>query len=307
VIPGGRRVGVLVNPSAGAGRGARDLTAVLATLRAAGLEATEITAPSAARAGTACAKAVADGLDALVAVGGDGTVNLAVRAVAGTATALGIVPCGTGNDLAVSLGVPADPVAAAAAVARRVLAGDGTAVDAVRTTDGDGEFRGWWACVLASGFDSAVNERANRMRWPRGPRRYDVAILAELARLRPRAYRVTLDGETIDAPAVMVAVGNTDSYGGGLRICPAADPADGLLDVTVVGPVSRTDVVRLKPRLYAGTHVEDPRVRTYRAAEVRLEAAGVPAYADGEPLAPLPLVLTCVPGALTVLAPGRRV
>jgi diacylglycerol kinase (ATP) len=302
----GRRVGVLVNRSAGVGRGARHVAEVLATLRAAGLDVTEIAAASAAEAGSACAKAVGEGLDALVAAGGDGTVNLAVQAVAGTLTPLGIVPCGTGNDLATSLGVPADPARAATEVARRIVAGAGVAVDAVRTTTDDGEFLGWWACVLASGFDSAVNERANRMRWPRGPRRYDVAILAELARLRPLAYRVTLDGRTLELPAVMVAVGNTDSYGGGLRICPAADPSDGLLDVTVVGPVGRAEVVRLKPRLYAGSHVEDPRVRTYRATEVRLEAAGVRAYADGEPLAPLPLVLTCVPGALTVLAPGRR-
>ncbi|HEY0487185.1 MAG TPA: diacylglycerol kinase [Mycobacteriales bacterium] len=304
--PGRRPVGVLVNPSAGLGRGARDVARVQAVLRDAGLDVTEIAAPSATEAGAACAEAVGDGLAALVAVGGDGTVNLAVQAVAGTATPLGIVPCGTGNDLAASLGVPADPADAAAEVARRLLAGEGVAVDAVRTTTDDGGFRGWWACVLASGFDSAVNERANRMRWPRGPRRYDVAILAELARLRPHAYRVTLDGRTLEVPAVMVAVGNTDSYGGGLRICPTADPTDGLLDVTVVGPVGRTDVVRLRPRLYAGTHVEDPRVETYRAARVRLEAAGVSAYADGEPLAPLPVVVTCVPGALTVLAPGRR-
>jgi diacylglycerol kinase (ATP) len=298
---------VLVNPAAGLGRGAREVAAVLDAVRAAGLGVVEIVAPDARSAGSVCAAAVADGIDALVAVGGDGTVNLAVQAVAGTPTALGIVPCGTGNDLAVSLGVPVDPVHAATALAERLLGGDVARVDAVRTTAGDGTPRPWWACVLASGFDSAVNERANRMRWPRGPRRYDVAILAELARLRPRPYRLTLDGREVEFPAIMVAVGNTDSYGGGMRICPDADPADGLLDVTVVGPIGRAELVRVKPRLYAGTHVEDPRVTTYRAAEVRLEAPGVVAYADGEPLAPLPLTLTCVPGALRVLAPGRAV
>jgi diacylglycerol kinase (ATP) len=282
------------------------VAAVLATLRAAGLTVVEIVAPNAGLAAAACATAVADGVDALVAVGGDGTVNLAVQAVAGTPTPLGIVPCGTGNDLAVSLGVPADPVRAAAQVAERLGTGAAVAIDAVRTTSDNGTPRAWWACVLASGFDSAVNERANRMRWPRGARRYDVAILVELARLRPLPYRLTLDGREIECPAVLVAVGNTDSYGGGMRVCPSADPADGLLDVTVVGPIGRAELVRVKPRLYAGTHVEDPRVVTYRAAEVRLEAPGVVAYADGEPLAPLPLVLTCVPGALRVLAPGQR-
>jgi diacylglycerol kinase (ATP) len=300
------RVAVLANPAAGRGRGARELAAVLGALSAAGLTVEQVGGAAAAEAEAACAKAVGDGVDALVAVGGDGTIHLAVQAVAGTATPLGIVPCGTGNDLATALGVPADPVRAATLLARRLLAGDTTTVDAVRATDSGGEFRRWWACVLASGFDSAVNERANRMRWPRGARRYDVAIFAELARLRALPYRLTLDGTEVETAAVMVAVGNTDSYGGAMHICPAADPTDGLLDVTVVGPVGRTQLVRLKPRLYTGTHVEHPLVTTYRAAEVRLDAPEVTAYADGEPLAPLPLVLTCVPGALTVLAPGRR-
>jgi diacylglycerol kinase (ATP) len=279
---------------------------VLGTLAAAGLAVTQLGGATPADAEAACVKAVADGADALIAVGGDGTVHLAVQAVAGTAIPLGIVPCGTGNDLAGALGVPADPVRAATLLARRLLTGDTRTIDAVRTTDVHGDHVRWWACVLASGFDSAVNERANRMRWPRGPRRYDVAILAELARLRPLPYRITLDGTELDTAAVMVAVGNTASYGGSLRICPSADPADGLLDVTVVGPVSRMQLVRVKPRVYSGTHVDHPLVTTYRAAQVRLEAPAVTAYADGEPLAPLPLVLTAVPGALTVLAPGLR-
>jgi diacylglycerol kinase (ATP) len=295
-----------VNPAAGKGRGARDVAEVVATLRTAGLAVTEIAAPGPGEALVAAEAAVAGGLDALVAVGGDGTVHLAVQAVAGTATALGIIPAGTGNDLAAALGVPPEPVRAAAQLARRLVAGDSVRIDAVRTTGPDGTSYGWWACVLAAGFDSAVNERANRMRWPRGPRRYDVAILAELARLRPIDFRVSLDGVTLNLRGALVAVGNTDSYGGALRMCPAADPTDGVLDVTVVGPVSRTELVRVKPRLYSGTHVDHPLVSTYRASEVRIDAPGVTAYADGERLGPLPLTLTCVPGALSVLAPGQR-
>ncbi|HEV7755727.1 MAG TPA: diacylglycerol kinase [Mycobacteriales bacterium] len=299
-------VGVLVNPTAGRGRGARDVAAVVATLRSAGLDVTELHATGPVEASAAVATAVAGGLAALVAVGGDGTVHLAAQAVAGTATALGIIPAGTGNDLAAALGVPADPVRAAAEIVRRLVGGDTVRIDAVRTTGPDGRSYGWWACVLAAGFDSAVNERANRMRWPRGPRRYDVAILAELARLRPLDFRLSLDGVTHDLRGTLVAVGNTDSYGGALRMCPAADPTDGLLDVTVVGPVTRRELIRVKPRVYTGTHVDHPLVTTYRAAEVRIDAPGVTAYADGERLGPLPLTLTCVPGALTVLAAGQR-
>ncbi|WP_236827538.1 hypothetical protein [Blastococcus sp. MG754426] len=158
--------------------------------------------------------------------------------------------------------------------------------------------------MLCCGFDSAVTDRANRLRWPRGRRRYDLAVLAELARLRPYEVTLALDGVTRTLPATMVAVGNTAWYGGGLRMCPGADYADGLFDVTVVGPVSRRELVRTRPRLADGTHVEHPAVTVHRAARVELSCAGVSTYADGELVAPLPAVTECVPGALTVVGGG---
>src|SRR6185312_13611973 len=181
-----------------------------------------------------------------------GTVHAALQAVAGTTTPLAVVPAGTGNDLALALGVPADPVAAAAAAAADLVDGRTTAIDAGRTADR------WWSTVLCCGFDSAVSDRANRLRWPRGRRRYDVAVLAELARLKPVELTMVLDGVEKTLPVTMVAVGNTPWYGGGMRVCPAADPADGLFDVTVVGATSRLELIRTKPRLADGTHVEHP-------------------------------------------------
>nr|WP_275586424.1 hypothetical protein [Geodermatophilus normandii] len=176
---------------------------------------------------------------------------------------------------------------------------------AVRTLDAGRTGARWWATVLCCGFDSAVTDRADRLRWPRGPRRYDVAILAELARLRPRAVTLTLDGEPRTRPVTLVAVGNTAWYGGGMRVCPDADPADGLLDVTVVGPVTRRELVRTRPRLTAGTHVEHPAVSVHRAARVELAGAGLTTYADGEPVAALPVVAEAVPGALRVVGSAR--
>ena len=140
--------------------------------------------------------------------------------------------------------------------------------------------------MLCCGFDSAVTDRANRLRWPRGRRRYDVAVLLELARLRPYEMTVRLDdGEPRMLPATMIAVGNTAWYGGGLRICPGADPADGLFDVTVVGSLTRGELVRARPRLAAGTHVDNPKVTVFRAARVELACPGVTTCADGEPVA----------------------
>src|SRR3954470_15213417 len=290
---------VLVSPAAGRGRAGAVTGAVLAAMRAAGGRPRVLDAATREQAERCAAEAVAGGTGAVIAVGGDGTAHAALQAVAGTATPLAVVPAGTGNDLARGLGVPADPAAAARAAVADLLDGRTSVVDAGRAGGR------WWATVLCCGFDSAVTDRANRLRWPRGPRRYDMAILAELARLRPSEVTLVLDGESRTVPVTLVAVGNTCWYGAGMRICPGADPADGLFDVTVVGPMSRRELVRSRPRLTDGTHVDHPAVTVHRAARVELAADGVSTYADGEPVAPLPAVAECVPGALTVIGTGR--
>ncbi len=128
--------------------------------------------------------AVAGTCDAVVVLGGDGMVHLALQALALGDTPLGIVAAGTGNDVLDVLGLPTDPMAAADAVLAALDAGSVRRVDLGRTDTGR-----WWATVLCAGFDSAVNERANRWRWPRGPRRYDLAIAAELAAPGPPPVR----------------------------------------------------------------------------------------------------------------------
>jgi diacylglycerol kinase (ATP) len=292
---------VLANPTAGRGRHRGLLPVVLERLRGTGrpVELLDAHTPDEARA--ACAAAVDGGAAALVVVGGDGTVHLALQALAGSGVPLGIVPAGTGNDFAVAAGFTAEPHAALSKIVAAVgEGGAGVAVDLARLTAGDGMTR-WFGGVLAAGFDAIVNERGNRMRWPRGPIRYDLAIMVELVRLRARHYRISLDGVLQEREAVLVAVSNGGSYGGGMRISPDADPTDGLLDVTVVGPISRTTLVRVKPRIYAGTHVTHPAVSTYRAASVEIQAEGIIGYADGERVAALPVRVDCVPEALRVL------
>ena len=305
---------MLANPTAGRGRHRGLLAAVVERLGSRGHDLRLIDASTPAEAEAACHAEVAGGAAAIVAVGGDGTLHRALQAVAGTPVPLGIVPAGTGNDFAYEVGVPADPLAAADRLAAALSEGRHRALDLARITTVDGEVR-WYGAVLAAGFDAVVNELANRMRWPRGPRRYDLAIMLELARLRARRYTLRLDGERHEFEGVLVAVGNTASYGGGLRICPHADPTDGLLDVVVGGRLGRAVVVRLKPKLYRGTHLAHPLVSSYRAREVVIEtesagrgrfrhassAEGIVGYADGERSTPLPVTVTCVPGALRLL------
>jgi diacylglycerol kinase (ATP) len=292
-------IAVLLNPSAGRGRHAAAAKAALARLEAAASVRVLLsgTREEAEKAGKA---AVADGVGALVALGGDGTVHLALQAVAGTSTPLGIVPVGTGNDMATCFGLPTDPVAAAGVLAEALKANRHKAFDLARLTTSQGETR-WYGAVLAAGFDAIVNERGNSMRWPKGPRRYDIAIVMELARLRPRSYAAVVDGKRLNFEAVLLAIGNCTSYGGGMKICPGADPHDGLLDVVWAEPISRATLMRIKPKVYAGTHIEHPKVRQLRAETIELDAPGIVCYADGERITPLPITVTATKNALHLL------
>ncbi|MEW1566969.1 diacylglycerol kinase [Streptomyces sp. NPDC093509] len=290
---------LFVNPTAGRGRGAHAAQPAASAFRAAGFSVRTVVGEDAADGLARARAAVAEGTGALVAVGGDGMANLALQAVAGTDTPFGLVPVGTGNDFARALGLP---LRAPAAAAR--LTADALKEDRLRSVDLGRVDGTWFGTVLASGFDSRVNDRGNRMRLPVGRFRYDLAMLAELAAFRPFAYRLTLDGgEAREIEATLVAVGNGSSYGGGMRICPGADLGDGLFDVTVVGNCGRATLLTVFPKVYRGTHVDHPVVTVHRAARVELVAAGVSGYADGEPLGALPLTAECIPGAVRVALP----
>nr|WP_202387656.1 diacylglycerol kinase [Nocardioides flavescens] len=284
---------MLTNPAAGKGRAGRARGPVLARLREAGLVVRDLVGASAEESEAMAAQAVADGVDALVVVGGDGMVHLATQVLAGSSTALGVVPAGTGNDVARYLDLPrTDPVAAA----DRVIAGRTRTIDLARV--GDRHF----VTVLCAGFDALVNERANEMSWPRGQMRYNIATLAELRVFEPLRYTLDLDGTSLSLEAMLVAVGNGPSYGGGLRMCEGADLTDGLLDVVVIKPLSRAGLVRTYPKLFRGTHTTHPQYERHRVRSVTVASPGITAYADGERFGGLPLTVTAAPGALTVLA-----
>ncbi|WP_062348666.1 diacylglycerol/lipid kinase family protein [Herbidospora yilanensis] len=276
---------VLVNPAARGGRAARRLGPVLARLP----DPEVITGASAGDTLEQARAAVRRRPPVVVACGGDGLVHLAVQAVAGTGVPLAIIPMGTGNDIAADLGIPRDPLAAADLVAGGVP----RVIDAATVGDR------WFAGVLACGFDSRVNERANTMT---GPARYVTAVLRELREFRPIPFRVTLDHHpAVELDAMLVAVGNTRSYGNGMRICPTARPDDGLLDVMILKALPKAAFLRAFPRVFLGTHGRHPAVEIHRAVSVTLEAPGVIAYADGERAGSTPLTCTARAGALTVM------
>ncbi len=302
--PKPKRVVVAINPSASFGR-SRDVgPALVQTLRASGHEVVSLQEPDWESLVASARASVAKRPDALVVVGGDGMVHLGVNILAGKRVPLGIVPTGTGNDMARSLGIPYENAEAAIRALGDALDREARTIDAakVRWADSDGAPQERWvACAISAGFDAIVNERANSMRHPKGPSRYTIAILVELARLKPIHYRLTLDGRVIETDGSMVSLGNGISLGGGMKITPDAILDDGLLDVMIVRPLTRLKFLRLFPKVFSGMHTGLPVVRMERARRVRIEADGIVAYGDGERLGPTPVDVELVPGALRVL------
>lgn len=292
---------VAINPEASFGKSRAVGPAVVDALRDAGHDVTSLSESNFRQLNVVVAAALKAKPDALVVVGGDGMASLGVNHVAETGIPLGIVPSGTGNDMARGLGIPIRNTDRAIAALFAALAVPPRRIDAGFVTRSDGTTN-WFAGVLSAGFDAIVNERANLMHWPRGRQRYNLALLRELAMLKPIRYRLTVDGEKSETDAVLVAVANNVSLGGGMRITPDAEIDDGLLDVFVVEPLSRTAFLRIFPRVFKGTHVTDARVSIRRARRIRVDADNVVAYADGERVAALPLEIEVRPGALTVLA-----
>ncbi|HEV3474062.1 MAG TPA: diacylglycerol kinase family protein, partial [Actinomycetota bacterium] len=292
-------VTVVANPAAGAGRARRLIPYLEEGLTRLGVDHQFVVSRDAHHAEEASREAAGAGAGAVMAVGGDGQVGACANGVVGTRTALAVVPAGSGNDFARSLGLePRRPLASL----RLLLDGATKRIDVVHAR---GE--GWdrrFVCVGGAGFDSEGNEYANSLTRLSGTPRYVAAMLRTLVRFRMARFTIDVDGRTIRGPAWMVAVGNAPSYGGGMRIVPDAEVDDGLLDLCVVGAFSKPDFLRTFPKVFKGTHVAHPKVQTMRGRRAVLSAdRPFEAYADGERLGPLPATFTVEPGALEVVAP----
>jgi diacylglycerol kinase (ATP) len=223
----------------------------------------------------------------VIAVGGDGLAHLILQIAVPAEVPFVIVPGGTGNDFARTLGWSPKNLPQ---LLRKIVSTSAKAID-LGNVDSE-----WFGAILSTGFDSVVNERANALTWPKGPARYNAAIALELPRFRAIEYELTLDGEKFSTEAMLIAVGNGQSYGAGMRICPLAKLDDGLFDVVILEPVSTVEFVKVFPSVYAGKHINHPRVRTMRAKKVLIEGSTI-AYADGERIGPAPVSAECIAGA----------
>lgn len=248
-------------------------------------------------------KAIQENLiEVLILVGGDGMAQLGAQTCVNRAVAMALVPAGTGNDAAGILGMPLDnPMAALDLILGNLTSHQ--QIDAVSISH-DGKV----SIALGSasaGFDALVNARANKMSWPKGPNRYYVAMLLELAKFKPIKYKSVVDGVAKDFEAMLCVVSNTGVFGGGMLVVPDASVLDGQLDILLVKRMSRLKFVTIFPKVYKGTHVTDKDVEIFRARSVRIEAEGLPIYSDGEYVGQAPFEANVLPAALKVISASR--
>ncbi|MCX6453338.1 MAG: YegS/Rv2252/BmrU family lipid kinase [Actinobacteria bacterium] len=279
---------LILNPTSGGGKGLSR-----------GLAAAEILTPSITHRSTsyedtlaAVDRAAAAGCREIAACGGDGMMHAVIQGCVKHNLTLLPIPAGTGNDFARGLGIEVgDPLTQLhnTRVEERI--------DLGQLADR------YFGAILSSGFDAVVNERANKVRWPKGPMRYNVAMLQELPKFFPIPFTLHLDGLELKREAMLVAVANGPSYGGGMLVCPDASMKDGLFDVMILNAVSKPEFLKVFPRVYKGSHVNHPAVEIHRAAHVRIEASAI-GYADGERMGSLPIEARVAPAALKILRAG---
>lgn len=296
---GGRhpRVGVLVNPVAGAGRALR-IWRQLVSATPARRRNWDVAFTEAPGHATVLARRALDkGIERLVVVGGDGTIQETAIALEGSRTVLGVIRAGTGNDFARTHLIPKDPPKALE------LACTGGYIE-----NDLGRVNGHlFVNVAGLGFDAEVAAWChNRMRTA-GQMVYVAGVFAQLMRFSPQVMTFTLDGRTYERRCLVLAVGTGRYYGGGMMMCPGADPTDGLFDVCVGGDVGKLQTIRLLTMVFSGRHIGHPKVSVFRAKRIIVQSpARLAIHADGEPVGHVPADFSLSTGRLLVAVPSAR-
>lgn len=229
----------------------------------------------------------------VIAIGGDGLVNLCLQYLARSGITLGVIPAGTGNDFARAVGVNGLSVNK---IFDLYTKSDPAEIDLGLVKSQSSER--WFVQVLSTGFDAEVNSRANKIRWPKGKSKYTIATVRTLAKFRPITYEIEMDGHKLSQSAMLFTIANGKTYGGGMRICPGASNSDGFFELLLVKPVSRFVLLTIFPKVFKGNHIPHQKIDTYRAKVVKISAS-TSSYADGEYVANLPITVTNVGNALS--------
>ncbi|RPJ60338.1 MAG: diacylglycerol kinase family lipid kinase [Acidobacteria bacterium] len=284
---------VIANPEAGRGRGSRQVAQLRRWMEEHRVEHELLITERPGHATELAGRAAASGARRLIVAGGDGTISEVANALVVTEVEMGIVAIGTGNDVARTLNLPYNDVAKAADIATG---------GRVRSIDLGREGGRFFVSSVGLGFASDVVEQSNRPGWLTGSAAFFVAVHRALRKLRSIRIVLELDGAARELDCVSVLVQNTAYTGGGLRIAPEATVDDGLLDVAVIGPIGKLNLVANFPKLYRGTHSNHPQFALYRARKVRVQTAvPLPKMLDGDICGSSPLEAEIVPQALKVV------
>jgi diacylglycerol kinase (ATP) len=286
---------VVANPAAGGGKGGRVIGRVAERLRDAGIDHEIVVSSSGPDLEARVRAAAEDGADTVGCIGGDGTVGLAANGLVGSATTLAVFPSGTADDLAHAIGFR-DVDTVVRAVRDRTIA----RIDTGRVSVADSTRH--FVAIASCGFDSEVNEAANAMTVRIGSTgTYLAALVKTLSRFTPAAFTIDVDGEVARGPHMLVAVGNSTSYGGGMQVTPAASVVDGELDVCMLRALNKGAFLLAFPRVFRGTHVSHPAVQMARGKRISIEAdRHVMVYADGERVGPAPATFEVAPASLSM-------
>jgi YegS/Rv2252/BmrU family lipid kinase len=289
-----RPVLLLVNPAASGGKAVQTATRASAELQLAGVDHRIVHSRDIRHATDVAADAGARG-ELVAACGGDGFIGKVGGALRGTDGALGVIPGGRGNDFARVIGIPTDPRAAA-----RVVAGGAERTIDVALCNGKP-----YLCIASCGFDSECNRLANETTFIRGNLVYLYSALRTLWEWRPATFRVSIDGARHELTGYSVAVGNSKAFGGGMYALPQAELDDGALDVMTIADMPKLGYAASLPKVFKGTHGEVDVVSFHRGARIEVSAdRPFTMYADGDPIADLPCVLTVEPSSLRVVVPS---
>jgi diacylglycerol kinase (ATP) len=280
---------VVVNPKAGMGAAASLATRIVGFLQSNEISYRMISPNSAAETKSLVRESLRNGeANRLISVGGDGLFHLLLQFAIEFKVPLAVAPGGTGNDFYRTLGWFDHELTD---YLDHLVSTEPTLVD-VGVVDGE-----YFGAVLSSGFDSVVNERANTLKWPKGPAKYNAAIALEFPKFKPIEFKIFADEQVLEVEAMLIAIGNGRSYGGGMQVCPDADLQDGIFDIMILHPVSKLEFIKVFPTVYKGTHIEHPQVEVIRAKQVRIESSAI-AYADGERIGQLPVQVESLPQTL---------
>lgn len=279
---------IAINPASGHGRGITVGKEVINFFAEKNLPYQVFTAPSSHELESELDSFLTkEPVQGVICVGGDGLAHLVLQLVVPRQVPFAVIPAGTGNDIVRTLGWSLEDIESHL---QRITTSAPQKID-LGNVDSE-----WFAAILSTGFDSVVNERANRLAWPKGPQRYNVAIALELPRFSPIEYEISTDTTKFSTRAMLIAIGNGRSYGGGMLVCPQANMSDGLFDVMILEPVSKVEFLKVFPKVYSGSHTTHPQVKTFRTKKISIAANAI-AYADGERIGAAPISAECVAGA----------